>query len=502
MGWGACAVAPVSGAEEPPRVLEVEIQGTRTIAKETCLAQMQTRPGLPYREQVVSEDIRRLYALGYFTDVRVETETRPEGVVVIVRVTEKPAVGSIQIEGNRFLGVERIRDLLGIKAGELYDPRRLKEGLEQIKAQYQRKGYSQVVIESSSSTDEMTNTVTIAVVVDEGPRMRIANILLEGNVAFSDRRLLKVMKTKRRGWLASGVYNESVLDEDLERLRAFYRQRGYQDVAVSQETLTAPSGKSLYVHIRIVEGEQHVVGQIAVAGAVLFPEHELRRLLTLKPGAVYNADALQDDLRAIKQYYGDRGYINAQVTPETLLDAATRRVDVTVRIVEHEVAYVERVEVRGNLRTKDVVVRRELRVKPGDRFDGATIRRSIERLYNLGIFEEVSVDTEPTATPNRETLVVEVKEAKTGSVSFGGGISSIDRLVGLLAIEQRNADVANFPTFVGGGSGSAIPGGGRQRQAELRSLVHRALDLRPSPVVRGRRLQPHPSAQPQCRLGV
>ncbi len=432
-------------------MLAVEVQGTRSIANETCLAQMQTRPGLPYLESIVSEDIRRLYALGYFTDVRVQTETISGGIKVIVVVREKPAIGEILVEGNRFLQHKRIQELLGVKAGDLYDPRRVKDGIDQVKAQYQRRGYSQIAIESSASTDDTTNTVTVALVVDEGPKMRITQMLVEGNLAFPDRRILKLMKTKRRWLFGSGVYTEQVLEEDLERIRVFYRKHGYQDISVTQEILTAPSGDSLYLHLRLAEGQQHRVGQVAIAGTVLFPEHELRRLLTLKPGAVYNPEALQEDLRALKQYYGDRGYINAQVTPDSRVEPATKRMDLTLRMVESELAYVERVEVRGNLRTKDVVIRRELRIKPGERFDGAAVRRSIERLYNLGIFEEVAVETEPTATPNRENLVIDVKEAKTGSFSFGGGVSSIDRLVGLVAVEQRNFDLFNWPTLTGAG---------------------------------------------------
>ena len=188
-----------------------------------------------------------------------------------------------------------------------------------------------------------------------------------------------------------------------------------------------------------------------MAGAVLFPEREILRIITLKPGAVYNPEALQEDLRLIKQYYGDRGYINAEVAPDPQLDQSTKRVNLTYRITEHEMVYIDRIHVRGNLRTKDVVVRRELRVYPGERFDGAKIRKSIDRLYNLNYFEEVTVDTEPAAQPDRQDLVVEVKEAKTGSFSFGGGFSSVDRLVGLIELEQRNFDWRNYPSFTGAG---------------------------------------------------
>jgi len=166
---------------------------------------------------------------------------------------------------------------------------------------------------------------------------------------------------------------------------------------------------------------------------------------------VYHHEALQEDLRIIKQYYGDRGYINAEATPDPQLDAATKRVKLTYHVAEHELVSVNRIAIRGNLHTKDVVARRELRIYPGDRFDGAKIRQSIDRLYNLGYFEEVNVDTEPTASPEKEDLIVQVKEAKTGSFSFGGGFSSVDRLVGLVELEQRNFDWRNVPRFTGAG---------------------------------------------------
>ncbi|OGX31960.1 MAG: outer membrane protein assembly factor BamA [Omnitrophica WOR_2 bacterium RIFCSPHIGHO2_12_FULL_64_13] len=431
--------------------MSVEVEGTRTIATETCVARLQTRPGSPYLEHIVTEDIRRLFALGYFTDVRVETQSVAEGLRVIFRVTEKPALGEVAAEGFRRLGKDKILQLLGLKAGALYDARLLKEGLDRVKAEYRRRGFARVEAASSTQVDASANTVTVYVVIDEGPRMLIKDTLVEGNLAFSDARIRKVMKTKRRQWFIRGVYAEQVLEEDLERIRAFYRRAGYQDVQASSEVAAAPEGEGLYLIVTIAEGLQHRIGTISLAGTVVFPEREIRQVLTIKPGSVYQQEALQETLRAIKQYYGDRGHINADVAPDIQLDPDTKRVDVTFRITENELVYVHRVEVQGNLRTRDVVIRRELRIHPGQPFDGKLIRRSIERLYNLGYFEEVNVETAPTDAANREDLLVKVKEAKTGSFSFGGGFSSVDRLVGLVEIEQRNFDWRNWPTFTGAG---------------------------------------------------
>ena len=442
-----------TAAHEGERVILVDVSGVKAIAKETVLAKVQTKPGSTYQGTVVSEDIRRIFALGYFTDVQTDVEATPDGLKLTFVVKEKPSIAAIQVDGNRFLRKQKVLELFAVKTGELYDPRKLKEGADLIKAEYGRKGFSQCEVVTSAKLDEAANAATVYLLVDEGPRTRVTQVLVEGNRAFSDGKIRGLLKTKRRNalLLRSGVYTETVLEEDLERIRVFYRKHGYQDIQVERAVYKDPSGHGLYVHVKVAEGLQHRVGQVAVDGTVLFPEREIRRTITLKPGAVYSAEALQGDLRLIKQYYGDRGYIHAEVTPDPQLDQATKRVNLTYHIAENELVYVHRIDIRGNLHTKDTVVRRELRILPGEPFNGAKIRKSNERLYNLGYFEEGNVETEPTQAKNTEDLVVKVKEAKTGSFSFGGGFSSVDRLVGLVELEQRNFDWRNVPGFTGAG---------------------------------------------------
>ncbi|PIQ83644.1 MAG: outer membrane protein assembly factor BamA [Candidatus Omnitrophica bacterium CG11_big_fil_rev_8_21_14_0_20_63_9] len=444
--------ASVWAQYEGERIIEVDVAGTQTVAAATILAKVQTKPGSLYADQVVSEDIRRIFALGYFTDVRADVEQRADGLRLTFAVTEKPTVSAVQLSGNRIIPKAKLLEIAGLKEGELYDPRKLKQASDLIKAEYLRRGFSQCEVVSDVKVDARANTAGVSLLVDEGPRMRVNGILVEGNQAFSDKRVRKLLKTKRRNWLFfAGVYNEQVLEEDLERIKAFYRTQGYQDVAVTHDVRRDPRGRGLFVHFTISEGLQHRVGQVMIEGTKLFPEREIRQVVTLKPGAVFSDQALQEDLRQIKQYYGDRGYIHADVAPHPQLDPRTKRVDLTYHITENELVYVNRIDIRGNLRTKDVVVRRELRLLPGEAFDGTRIRKSVERLQNLGFFEEVNVETEPTATEEKEDLIVQLKEAKTGSFSFGGGFSSVDRLVGLVELEQRNFDWKNFPSFTGAG---------------------------------------------------
>ncbi|MBI4597324.1 MAG: outer membrane protein assembly factor BamA [Candidatus Omnitrophica bacterium] len=433
------------------RIIQVDVSGAKTIAKETILARAQTKPGSAYLDRVVSEDIRRIFALGYFTNVKADIEEVAEGLKLVFTVAEKPAVSAIDVQGHRALAKKKLLEVFGIRPGDLYDPRKIKEGVDQVKAEYARKGFSNVEIATRTEPHEADNTATLYVLVDEGPQLRIRDVFIEGNQAFADRKIRGLLKTKPKRWFRSGAYAEPVLAEDLERIKAFYRKHGYADIEAAHEVARDPSGRGLIVRFMLTEGLQHRVGSAVVDGAVLFPEREIRQVIRLKPGAVFNDEALQEDLRAIKQYYGDRGYIHAMVTPDPQLDEATKRVNVTYRIAEQELVSINRIEVQGNLQTKDVVVRRELRVYPGEPFQGAKIRKSIERLYNLGFFEEVNVDTEPTATAEKEDLIVKVKESKTGSFSFGGGFSSVDRLIGMVEVEQRNFDWRNIPQFTGAG---------------------------------------------------
>lgn len=438
-------------AQEGERIVAVRVHGARTIADETILARVQTKAGSPYQDRIATEDIRRIFSLGYFNDVSSKVEKAPGGVVVTFIVEEKPTISEIQIKGSRSLSLKKIRKLLGIAAGEQYDPRKVKEAVAKLKAEYFRKGFSEVEVLTQVSDDADGRSMILRFLIEEGGKLRVRDILIEGNIAYSDRKVLKLLKTKRKGWFRKGIFSEQVMQEDLERIRVFYRKKGYQDISVRSNVYQNPEGKGLIVHLSMEEGIQHRVGGIQLEGNVLFPEHEMRQLLVLKPGAIYNRGGLQADLAAIKQYYGDRGYINAEVTPDTRFDPSSKRVDLTYHIIENELVYLNRINIQGNLRTKDVVIRRELRIYPGEPFDGEAIRKSVDRLYNLGFFEEVTVDTDPTQTPNHEDLLVKVKETKTGSFSFGGGFSSVDRVVGLIELEQRNFDWRSFPKFTGAG---------------------------------------------------
>jgi len=436
-------------------VTAIEVIGNKSISTNTIISKLKTRIGSPYQENVVNDDLRRLYLLGFFSDIKIDTQDYKDGIKLIVTVQERPIIESISFSGIRRLTMkdEKIKEQLKSKEKQYLDYPNLAEDVRILKKMYEKIGYSEVQIDYKVDLDKKANKAKLQFNVAEGKKVRIKNILVQGNIAFSDRRILRLIKTKRAWTFNPGVLKEEVLKEDIERIRSFYRRNGYTDVTVDYGV--KPDAKKpflLYVTIVIQEGKKYLVGNISIEGNKDIPEKDiLAKLKEAVPGEVFNQEALKEDVLNIQGLYFDRGYIMAQIQEATSVNPYTGRVDIVYNIAENEIAYVDRIKIRGNVKTKDVVIRRELRLHPGDRFDGEKLRRSKERLQNLGFFEEISYDTEDTALSNKKDLLVEVKESKTGAFSFGGGYSSVDAFVGFVEIEQKNFDWKNFPYFTGAG---------------------------------------------------
>jgi outer membrane protein insertion porin family len=416
---------------------------------------MKTRIGSAYQENVISDDLKRLYLLGFFSDIKIDTEDYKDGLKIIITVAERPIIEKINFSGIRRITMkdEKLKELLKSKETQYLDYPNLAEDVRTLKKMYEKMGYSQTQIDYQVDINKETNKAKVQFNIVESKRVRIKDILTQGNKAISRAKILRLMKTKRAWLLNAGVLKEDVLKEDIERVKAFYRRAGFTDAAVDYEI--KPSAKRpflLYITIKIQEGRKYLVGNVTAQGNKDITEKEiLMRLKECIPGKVFSDEALKEDIGNIQGLYFDRGYISCRVQETTAVNSSTGRVDILYSIQENEIAYVDKIKIRGNVKTRDVVIRRELRIHPGDRFDGEKLRRSKERLQNLGFFDEISYDTEETQVPDKKDLVVEVKETKTGAFSFGGGYSTVDQLVGFVEIEQKNFDWRNFPYFTGGG---------------------------------------------------
>lgn len=437
--------------ERPMEILDIQVRGNQIIGTGVILNQIKSRKGEKLVREAVNEDIKRLYGTGYFRDIQIEVEEDPQGYRLVVSVEEKPVVRQILIDGFATFDEKDLRKEIKILEGQILDERVLKEGVEAIRKKYASKGFRFVEIESELDVNERTKEATIFVHILEGEKYKIKQVRLDGVKAFKEKKVRKLLKTKKDTWITSGVFNEEKFQKDLDRIQLFYQQEGYLDTKVSPQFEYERANRKIIITVQIEEGTHYVTGQIEIKGAELFPESEIWENLEMLPGTTYSQFYLANDLDRIRKYYFERGYVDARIVPEVKLNRETGKVDVRYQIHEGDLYFVDKVVIRGNKKTKDGVIRRELRIRPGERIDGEKIHKSLQRLEDLDYFEEVTHDFEPGSASNRKDLVFRVKEKRTGELSFGGGISSIDRFVGFGEISQKNFDLLNFPRFTGAG---------------------------------------------------
>lgn len=449
---------PVEEAVEPGPlsanakvVKSIEVIGNKSIGVAAILSKIKTRVGQEYIENVVSDDLKRLYNTGYFFDVKVDKKDVEGGYKVIINLVEKPIVEDITFSKLRYFNKRSLETKMKTKKGKFLDNKSLKDDINTIQEMYAKKGLSQAKVEVETFNDETTNKASLHFIVREGYRVKVKTINVVGNIAYSDRKIIRVIKARPAWLFNSGHLKEDVLEEDMDRIKAFYEQNGYID-AKANYTLDYLNQGRVVINITIEEGKRYYVGDLTIAGNSIASEHEIKAAMTtIKPGNIFSRAKLEEDVNNIQTMYFDMGRIFAKVNESTSLNNENGRVDVKLDVEEGGLAYIDKIKIQGNTNTRDIVIRRELRMYPGDQFDGKKLRRSKERLRNLGYFEDVGFDIEDTKNPEMKNLVVQVKEAKTGSFSFGGGYSTVDQLVGFVEIEQKNFDITNWPRFTGGG---------------------------------------------------
>jgi len=392
-----------------------------------------------------------LYNTGHFSDVEIDHEDLDGGYKVIVKLKEKPIVDQITFSKIRYYNSRVLLSKMKTKKDKFLDNKTLKEDINTIEDLYKKKGLTQVKVDVETFVDEATNKATLHFIIREGYKIKVKRIYIYGNTAFPDKRIIKVMKSRWAWLFGSGVLKEDVLQEDMTAIQAFYEQNGYLNAKAAYQI--EPLARGLVkVNVTIQEGKRYYVGDVSFSGNVILSDQDIKsHLKNLIEGKVFSHEKMEEDASNIREAYFDRGYISANVEEATSFNTETGKVDVKVTIKEGKLVYINMIKIQGNAHTRDIVIRRELRMYPGDRFDGAKLRLSKQRLKDLGYFEDVGYDIEDTNQEDLKNLIVQVKEAKTGTFSFGGGYSTVDRLVGFVELEQKNFDISNWPSFTGGG---------------------------------------------------
>ncbi|MCX5666482.1 MAG: outer membrane protein assembly factor BamA [Candidatus Omnitrophica bacterium] len=429
----------------------IVVTNNKAISTETILSKIKTKIGDEFSQIVMNEDLKRLYATEYFTDVSIDSENYEDGLKITLTVEEKTVIGDITFKGNKAYTAQRLKQAMKSKPDEMLNMPLLAQDIAEIRALYVKKGYPGAEVKYELEVDKELNKTKIVIVIDERTKIKISKVNIVGNAHLKTGNIIKVLGTKPSWLFNPGIFKEEVLEEDVDKVKSLYDDIGYLDVEVAPKLDYSPDGTQLFVTFNINEGKQYLVGPINVAGNIVLTEKDIRSKIKMKSGKPFSRRELRDDMLAIRDLYYMHGYMDAVVDVDQNVNPTTSTMDITYTIDPKEVVYVGKVVIRGNTKTREIIIRRELRIYPGDKFDGSKIKRSKDRLYNLGLFEDISFDTEPSSVPQVHNLIVDVKETKTGEFSFGGGYSSIDQFLGFVEIGQKNFDALNFPTFTGGG---------------------------------------------------
>jgi outer membrane protein insertion porin family len=446
-----------SEEEDMPVVREIAVKfvGPETVNRAVIDANIQTAVGKPFSRDKVEQDVRSLIRTGFFFDVRVFEEPVKDGIKVIFQVQGKATIKEIVFEGNKAFKTERLRRESGQKVGDNLDEEKAYLDTLKMVEVYQKGGYPDAKVESIVTIDRDTGKAVLKFKITEGPRLFIKEIAFDGIKAFKAAQLRKLIKTKKHWWgswlSGSGVLKDEQFQEDLDTLRDFYREKGYIDMEIRGTKVERVEKKWIVVHITIFEGVQYKVGKLSIDGNKLFRTEVLQRRLKMQPGQTFTPGGMYKDIKAIEDYYGSRGYLDTLVRCERDPNVVTGRIDLTFVIKEGQLNYIELIEIHGNTKTKDKVIRRELAVLPGQVYDTVLIEKSVERLKNLNYFSKVDTAPDPTSVPNRKNLAITVEEQRTGSMTFGVGFSSVDSLLGYVELTQGNFDLFNWPNFTGGG---------------------------------------------------
>lgn len=423
-GAGVAVVAGATAAEAAV-VRNVVVRGATRVSPETVRANVSIVPGRNFSNADIDESVRRLYATGYFSDVNIAVS----GGSLVVTVNENQLVNAVVFNGNRKIKDDKLEAAVKTRALGPFDQNQINADIEAIKQAYAAIGRNDVTVTTQTATVG-EGRVNIAFVINEGERTKITDINFVGNNAYSNSRLQSVIATKESGIFSfltrKDVYNEDKLRADEELLRQFYFNRGYADFRVVSSDATLNEATNEYtITITVDEGERYDFGPINVESTVDGVNAEdLRGLVESREGSVYKARDVQDSITEISKRVASAGYPFARVTPRGNRDLGNRTIAVDYLVDQGERAYVERIEIRGNTRTRDYVIRREFDISEGDAFNQEMISRAKRRLDALGYFSSVNISTAPGSAPDRVVVVVDVQDQSTGSFGIGGGYAA------------------------------------------------------------------------------
>jgi outer membrane protein insertion porin family len=449
--WGQTAAptaapapaAKPATAEESREVRRVHFRGNRKVEDDALRVNLRSVPGAVVTQDMIRDDVRTIWRMGFFEDVQVEvTPMVGGGVIVIFVLKEKPSVRKIYVSGHDEVGLTKLNEVLDIKKEQILDLAKIKKNVEKIRELYVQRGFYMAEVNYELQRENQ-NEVDVYFRIRENAKVEVRRVNFVGNKGATDDELRAVMLTQPGDLLSfvtsSGTYREDVFQRDMLMVQAYYYDRGFINVKVSDPQLElSPDKRSLYITISVDEGKQYRVGELDVRGELLEDKEFYIQRLVVKPGETFNRSKVQQDMQDLTEYYKDKGYAYVNATPQTAVDEKNRVVNLTFDIQRGSLVSFERINVRGNSKTRDKVIRREMRVVEGETYSQSRLDLSKRRVTALGFFERVDLSTKRGSSDDQMEVNVEVAEKQTGAFQIGAGFSSVESFIAQAQISQNN----------------------------------------------------------------
>jgi len=432
------------GPEMQGRPIErVQFRGNRKVEDDAIRVQLLSKPGALYDTSKMREDIRAMWKMGFFADVNVEAEVSATGGLILTfAVKEKPSIRKVLVAGNSELGLDKINEVIDLELDTIVDIGKVKKNREKIAEQYVQKGFYLATVDYEIKPVNEAE-VDIWFKVDEKAKVKIRDVQFIGNRSIPDEELRQAIATRREDALSmindSGVYSQEAFERDLLLVNAHYWDRGFANVKVGTPQLRLSRDKQyMYLSIPIDEGPIFTIGTINFKGDLIGSTADNLKKIRMRPGAVVSRTQISEDREKLSAYYQDQGYAYANISPLTKVDLPNRKISLTYEVARGKRAYFERINIRGNAKTRDKVIRREMKISEGELFNNTNLETSKRRITALGFFENVVVSTKRGSSDEFVEVNVEVSERATGTFQIGAGFSSVENFIAQAQISQNN----------------------------------------------------------------
>ncbi len=424
------------------RIAKIEVIGNERIDTAFIMNSVKTKEREPYNLDKLREDMKNIYKTGFFSDVQINVQDTEGGKAVTFVVIERPPIKAIYLSGNKKVKTSDITDKLKIKTNTVLNIERIKESMDEIKKLYSSKGYYATRVNYEIEYGEAYD-VTVNFAIEEPAQAYVRKISFTGNKVFKESKLKDYMRTREKGILSwftgSGILDDEQLEDDRKNLEAFYHDNGYLRVKIGiPDIKISPDGKTISLSIPIEEGNVYTIGKVNFEGDLIFDTAELYRNLRSRTGRTFSSTTYQEDILRLVDLYQDKGYAFCDIAPLTLMDDDASKVNLTFNITKGKEIYFNRINILGNTKTRDKVVRRELKFAEGDRFSATYLKASKKKLKNTTFFKETDIKLVRTDEPDKVNVDLSVEEKPTGSLSIGVGYSTSDKAMVTGNISQEN----------------------------------------------------------------